>query len=156
MAAKTFRVKVEADGNNGAWCTVTLPFDVKNKWGSAGRVSVKGTANGFAFRSSVFPRGDGTHFMVLNKAMQAGAGVKPGEFVRVTMDVDRAERVVTVPADLAAAMRKNAKARQHFAALAPSHRKGYVDWIESAKREETRLARVAKAVERLERAEKFF
>ncbi|KRA74166.1 hypothetical protein ASD78_11715 [Lysobacter sp. Root667] len=54
---------------------------------------------------------------------------------------------VEVPPDLAAALKKNAKARKAFDAFAPSHRREYVEWITEAKREATRLKRVEQTVE---------
>ena len=52
-----------------------------------------------------------------------------------------------VPADLAKALKKNARARAAFEAFSPSHRREYVEWIEEAKREETRRKRLATAIE---------
>jgi hypothetical protein len=37
-------------------------------------------------------------------------------------------------------------ARRYFEALAPSHRRRYLAWIESAKREETKLRRLKEAI----------
>ena len=51
------------------------------------------------------------------------------------------------PADLLAALGKNAKARAVFEQFPPSHRREYIEWIVEAKREETRSRRVAQAVE---------
>jgi uncharacterized protein YdeI (YjbR/CyaY-like superfamily) len=51
------------------------------------------------------------------------------------------------PPDLAAALRRNAKARATFEGFAPSHRREYIEWITEAKREETRMRRIAQAVE---------
>jgi len=48
-----------------------------------------------------------------------------------------------VPADLAAALEKNAKARAAFRAFPPGHRREYVEWIKEAKRPETRARRLA-------------
>jgi uncharacterized protein YdeI (YjbR/CyaY-like superfamily) len=57
-----------------------------------------------------------------------------------------APRPLVVPPDLAAAMKRNAKARATFEGFPPSARKEYVDWIVGAKREETRAERLATAV----------
>jgi hypothetical protein len=54
-----------------------------------------------------------------------------------------------LPADLAKAIGKSAAAKKTSATLAPSHVREYADWIESAKKPETRAARIAKAVEML-------
>jgi uncharacterized protein YdeI (YjbR/CyaY-like superfamily) len=51
-----------------------------------------------------------------------------------------------LPAYIQAALKKHPKARHHFEALAPSHRRRYFAWIESAKREETKLRRLEEAI----------
>jgi uncharacterized protein YdeI (YjbR/CyaY-like superfamily) len=53
----------------------------------------------------------------------------------------------SVPADLAVALGDNAAARAAFEGFPPSQKREYVDWIEDAKREETRKKRLAQAVE---------
>jgi uncharacterized protein YdeI (YjbR/CyaY-like superfamily) len=54
---------------------------------------------------------------------------------------------VETPAYLADALRANAAARGTFERFAPSHRREYIEWLEEAKREETRRKRLAQAVE---------
>lgn len=51
-----------------------------------------------------------------------------------------------LPAYIQAALREVPAAARHFEALPPSQRRRYVAWIESAKREETRLRRLREAV----------
>lgn len=53
---------------------------------------------------------------------------------------------IPVPDDFAAALKKNAKARQTFDGFPPSHRREYLEWITEAKREETRKERLTKSV----------
>jgi uncharacterized protein YdeI (YjbR/CyaY-like superfamily) len=52
----------------------------------------------------------------------------------------------TVPAYIQTALKKHPKALRHFEALAPSHRRHYVGWIETAKREETKARRLKEAI----------
>ena len=52
-----------------------------------------------------------------------------------------------VPAELAAALKKNRKATAQFDAFSPSHRREYVEWIADAKQEATKARRGAQAVE---------
>jgi hypothetical protein len=54
---------------------------------------------------------------------------------------------LTVPAALAAALKKNKKAAAAFDAFSNSNKKEYVDWINGAKTEVTRSSRIATAVE---------
>jgi uncharacterized protein YdeI (YjbR/CyaY-like superfamily) len=56
---------------------------------------------------------------------------------------------IEVPAELRSALAEAPDAAGAFAALAPSHRREYAQWIAEAKREQTRRARAAKAVEML-------
>lgn len=44
---------------------------------------------------------------------------------------------------------QNAKAETYFRKMAPSHRKAYVQWIEQAKKAETRESRLKKAIHML-------
>lgn len=53
---------------------------------------------------------------------------------------------LAVPAELAAALAGHRQAQAAFEAMAPSHRREYVEWISEAKRDETRARRVAQAV----------
>jgi hypothetical protein len=144
-----FTTKLEAMGPKGAWVFLYFPDDADAKLGTKARVPVMGTINGFSFRSSAFPTGGGTHQIAVNKAMQPGAKAEPGDRVKVVLHLDTAPRTVVVPADLKRALAKSKTARENFESMAWSHRKAYVDWIEEAKRPETRARRVEGAVKRI-------
>jgi hypothetical protein len=58
---------------------------------------------------------------------------------------------LVIPADLTRVLAKNKKLNEYFRSLSYTHQKEYVRWIESAKKEETRAARVVKTVEMLGR-----
>lgn len=53
----------------------------------------------------------------------------------------------TVPADLKAALAKNAKARKTFEELSPSHQREYIEWLNEAKQQATRQRRLATTLE---------
>lgn len=63
--------------------------------------------------------------------------------------IDAAKKTVRLPDDLAAALKKNKKQESFFNALSFSCKKEYVEWIITAKRPETRTARVSGTLERL-------
>lgn len=65
--------------------------------------------------------------------------------------IDPVKKIVRVPDDLAKAFRKEKKLEAYFNSLAYSHRKEYVEWIVSAKREETRVRRIQGTLEKLEK-----
>lgn len=59
----------------------------------------------------------------------------------------KAKAALPVPADLAAALKKNKAAAANFEKFPPSHRREYVEWITEAKRPETRAKRLATTLE---------
>ena len=67
---------------------------------------------------------------------------KPAPKRRATAKPD-----LPVPAQLEAALAGDARAKAGFDALAPSYRREYIEWIASAKREDTRARRLATALE---------
>jgi hypothetical protein len=147
---KRFRVLLEKDPAGSAAAGVAVPFDVQKVFGTRARVPVRGTINGFPYRSSIFPAGGGKHFMVVNGRVRAGANLKGGETVSVTMARDEEPRTVEPPADFSRALKANKQARTTWEGLSYTHRKEYTEWIEEAKKPETRVRRIAKAVEALE------
>jgi hypothetical protein len=56
---------------------------------------------------------------------------------------------VKLPDDLAAALRKNKKQADYFNSLSFTNKKEYLEWIVTAKREETRNERIQGTIERL-------
>jgi uncharacterized protein YdeI (YjbR/CyaY-like superfamily) len=60
-----------------------------------------------------------------------------------------AKKSLDVPADLLTALKQTASAQQAFLALSPSHQREYLKWIDEAKRDETRVKRIASTVEKL-------
>jgi len=60
---------------------------------------------------------------------------------------DKARPAPSARDDLAAALKKNKAAKTTWDAFSPSCKREYVDWITEAKREPTRIKRVAQAVE---------
>jgi hypothetical protein len=144
-----FKIRLVGRGPKGAWTFLPIPFDAEREFGSRARVAVAGTINNHPFRSSIMPEGDGTHSMMVNKALRERARVSAGDLVSVVMDIDRAERKVDVPQELESALKREPRAKKFFGQLSYSYRKEYADWIAGAKRPETKAARVRKSVERL-------
>jgi uncharacterized protein YdeI (YjbR/CyaY-like superfamily) len=69
------------------------------------------------------------------------------EGVTVVRRKTQAKPEAKVPAELAAALKKNEKAAAAFESFPPGQRREYAEWIAEAKRDETRAKRVAQAVE---------
>ena len=79
---------------------------------------------------------------LVRKAARLNAAGAPSP----TRSTGARRRAPRAPADLRAALAGNARAETTFAALPPSGRRDYVDWLLEAKRPETRARRLAQAV----------
>lgn len=152
MKKLEFTVKLEGKGTSVAW--LNAPFDVIKVFGTRARVPVRGTINGFAFRSSLMPMG-GCHGMAINKSMRDGAGVKAGDAVSVVMERDEGKRIVEAPALLKKEMAKSKTAQAKWEKLSFTNKKEIALSIRSAKQEETRRRRLAKAMDILKTGKKW-
>jgi len=147
MAQHKFKVKLIGQAGTEV-AALKPPFDVAEVFQRKGRVPVKGTINGFPFRSSLMNMGDG-HMMAVNAQLRAGAHCKGGDTVDVVMELDEDERTVEVPAYLKKIINSDAKAREFWPKLSFTHQKEYVREIDGAKRPETREERIAAMMEAL-------
>jgi hypothetical protein len=130
-----------------------VPFNVPEVFGSKAQVKVAGTVDGVAYRSSIVPYG-GVHYIGINKTLLKSVGKAKGDTVHVVMQIDTEERTVSTPDDLAQALETDEQAKARFDKLSYSHRKEYVEWIESAKKPETRANRVQKTLAMLNEGRK--
>ena len=144
MARMEFDVELEAvEGMNAT--RIRIPFDVREAFGRA-RPPVRGTVNGTPYRSTPAVYG-GVWFMVIRREIREAAGVSAGEIVHVVMEDDDEPRDVHVPEDLARALEHDPVAAERFLKMSYSHRKDYAEWIDEAKRDETRARRVERALQ---------
>jgi len=155
MVEKKLRFKVKLVGQEGSSvAALSAPFDVMEKFGTTARVPVRGTINGFAFRSSLMPMG-GCHYMVVNKTMRAGANAKAGDVVYVVMKRDVEERTVEAPPELKRELAKSKKALQRWEAMSFSNKKEMAISIREVKQEETKKRRLAKVMQLLKTGAKW-
>jgi hypothetical protein len=145
MAVQRFTVELQRVGKTATMFRV--PFDLKEAFGRARPpVVVKIADHEWRTTPGVY---DGVGYIVVNRSVKAATGVDAGDRVDVAMDVDTKPRRVSVPNDLREALARDEEARGAFEALSFTHRREYVEWIEEAKRAETRARRVAETVERV-------
>jgi hypothetical protein len=133
----------------GTGAFITAPFAVAEVYGVRGQVKIRGTINGFAFRSLLMPMGDGKRCMCVNRAIRDAIGVGVGDSVQVCMERDTEERTVAVPEDFQAELDRCATVKARFERLAYTHRKEFVQAICAAKRPDTRARRIANIIAQL-------
>lgn len=144
--AEPQRFEAEILASDGGGAYVEVPFDVEAVFGRK-RVPVKATFDGVPYRGTLVRMGGPAHILIILKEIRERIGKQPGDRVAVTVELDTSERTVVVPGDLQAALDAEPRAAASFAKLAYTHQREYVQWVESARRDQTRSNRITRAVE---------
>lgn len=150
MAASTkrysFKAEIRAGRGGGAY--VEFPYDAEKEFGTRGRVPVNATIGGVPGRSALMRMGMPCHILGVPKAVRTQIGKGPGDTVAIVLWKDEAPREPVVPPAFRTAMRQ-ARVLGFFDDLSFTHRKEYCRWISEAKKEETRVRRLDKAIQLL-------
>jgi hypothetical protein len=144
----SFTATIEQGGDEGEAAWIVFPYDLKEMYGIGNLVPVVATFDGIEYRGSIAKMGP-EPLLLIRKDVRAQLGKAMGDTVDVKVMLDTSKREVDVPKDLQRALEGHLKAKTGFGKMSYSNRREYVQWIESAKRAETRASRVAKAVEML-------
>jgi hypothetical protein len=123
---------------------IEIPAEVIDALGAGKRPKIVVTVAGVSYRSTAMVMG-GRYMLGVTQEQRAKTGLKAGDPIEVTIELDTAPREVTVPPDLEAAL-KAAGVLEVFEKLSYTHRKEHVRAIEEAKAAETRQRRIDKAV----------
>ena len=144
MAAVSFSTVAQPDPDPGDVLLIEVPARVVAALSDKKRVPVNVTLNGIRYRSTIAVYG-GKFYLPARKEIREAAKLVPGRRARVSLELDTAPRTVEVPADLARAL-TTTKLRAAFDGFSFSHRREFAESVTSAKRSETRAARIQKIV----------
>lgn len=143
----SFRTEVKQEEGMNA-TGLPVPASAVATLGTGKRPKVVVHLNGYSYRSTVAAYGD-VFMLPLAAEHRKAAGVKAGDTVDVTLELDVAPRTVEVPPDLATALAAKEGARTAFDAWSFTNRKEAVRQVETAKAEDTRARRIAAIVAKL-------
>jgi hypothetical protein len=148
---QTFTVTIQDPGGGGAF--VEVPFDVEKAFGLK-RPKVKAMIEGIPYRGILTRMGTDCHILGIRKEIREQIGKSFGDEVTITVEPDTEPRLVEVPAELKKTFRTEKEAKAFFEKLSYSHQREYVNWIDEAKREETRQNRIVKTIEMLKKGKR--
>lgn len=134
-----------------SWTFLVVPEELAAEWG-AGPIAVRGTLGGVPFRGTA-TRGEGALRMPVPRELRERAAVGPGDAVDVAIELDTDPRPIDLPDELRALFRDDPELATLYDRLPPSHRRAWATYVGGAKRQETRIRRVRKAVEGIRRGE---
>jgi uncharacterized protein YdeI (YjbR/CyaY-like superfamily) len=144
-----FRALLEREGTELNWVIARVPFAPDTVWKTRQGKRVKGTINGFAFRTSLFGSAAKGHFVLVNKTMQKGAQAHVGEMTAFVLEPDLEERKATVPPELAKLLKQDRALARWFDTLSYSMRRYIGDSVREPKSEQTRQRRAEQMAERM-------
>ncbi|MFI5414345.1 MAG: YdeI/OmpD-associated family protein [Candidatus Lutacidiplasmatales archaeon] len=130
----------------GTWTTLSLDRKTSGQLGARGTVLVRGTLNGAPFETTAIPNGDDAHSLLVTRPIQLVASVRPGGRVEARFAPVAKRALPRVPGPLSAALRGDPVARKRFDALAPSHRRAWIDYVTSTKQPVSRVRRAQRAL----------
>lgn len=150
MAVKKFKAVLEMLGPGLGWTIARLPFVPQDVWTQMVRLRVRGSVNGFAFRTSLFPEtGGGGYFLLVNKALQTGAKVKLGDWAEFRLEPDLEAREAELPDELAVLLDGEEGLREWYDELSEYTRREIGKWVLGVKSDQARMRRAEQMAERL-------
>lgn len=133
-----------------SWTFLTLPKDASAKLPSRGMTSVEGALNGFLFRATLEPDGQGGHWLKVDRKMRETAGAEAGDLVTLEIAPVAVEPEPEMPDDLRKALAAAPPlAFQTWSDITPLARRDWIHWVTSGKRAETRTKRTDVAISKL-------
>jgi uncharacterized protein YdeI (YjbR/CyaY-like superfamily) len=150
---KRFRAVLEQGTRALGWTIARVPFDPASEWKQMVRLRVRGDIRShsgiFAFRTSLFPDPRGGFYLLVNRAMQAAAGVVLGEAAEFRIEPDLDPREAELPDELAVLLDDEPALREWYDELTEYTRREIGKWVMAVKGEEARMRRAGQMAERL-------
>jgi hypothetical protein len=141
---QTFRTTLLSEGKTATGFKV--PPEVVRALGAGKRPAVTVTVNGYTYRYTVAPFADGVFMIGVSAEHRAASGLKAGDDLDVTLELDTAPREVVVPPELAAALDADPVATAFFDGLSYSNKRVFTLSVEGTNNPETKARRVEKAI----------
>ncbi len=146
---KKFRAVLEKGDGGLGWTIARIPFEPREVWKEMVRLRVRGEVNGFGFRTSLLPDGRGGFCLLVNRAVQAGAGVGLGDAAGFRLEPDLEERAAELPDELAVLLDDEPGLREWYDGLTEYTRREIGKWVVGVKSEAARMGRAEQMAERL-------
>jgi hypothetical protein len=138
------------------WTYVVLtrfPSNVKKQKG--GTIKVKGFIDSFELKQyNLLPMKGNCMLLPLKASIRNKIKKQVGDYVHVELYPDNSS--LEIPEDVMVCLLDSQSAHDFFLTLSESNQKYYIDWIMESRSIETKVARIAKTINRLENGLKFY
>ena len=149
------RYLLEKFPGKGGWTFARIPEIMQDKKAHFGWVKVKGTVDGYEIsKYHLMPMGNGSLFLPVKAEIRKKIKKEAGEYVHVILYHDT--EPLEVPEEMLLCLSEEPTALTFFKKLSESEQRYYIQWIYSAKKEETKINRLAKSINKLLKKQKFY
>jgi len=138
----------------GGWTYAAIPEVLQDKKTPFGWVKVKGFIDDYEIKNyKLMPMGNGKLFLPVKAEIRKKIGKKEGDFVHIILYADNSP--IQIPDDFLICLQDEPKTYRTFLSYSEGEQKMFIDWIYSAKTDETKVERMAKTITKLEKGQKF-
>ena len=129
----------------GGWTFARIPEIEPDKKAHFGWVRVKGSIDGYSIsKYHLMPMGDGKLFLPVKLEIRKKIRKNEGDTVHIILFLD--EDPIEVPEEMMLCLRDEPTAFNFFNSLSDSEKNACINWIYSAKKEETKVNRLARII----------
>lgn len=138
----------------GAWTFVEIP-EIPMPKTSFGMLKVKGKIDDYAFSNThLMPIGNGHVGLAVRAGIRKKIKKQAGDIVHITIYEDKTSLII--PQELLLCLEYEDGVLEKFRTYTGRQKKTFINWINSAKTEQTKADRIAKTISMIQKGEKFY
>lgn len=139
----------------GGWTYTEIPKIVQDKHRPFGLLRVRGTIDDYEIKGfNLWSMKNGMLFMPVKAEIRKKIKKEAGDKIRVILFADNLP--IDIPEELVECLQNEAGLFEKFLAYSEGEKKAFVNWIYSAKTDETRADRIVKTFEKIEKGQSFY
>ncbi|WP_308601577.1 YdeI/OmpD-associated family protein [uncultured Dysgonomonas sp.] len=138
----------------GAWTFVEIP-EIPMPKTSFGMLKVKGKIDDYEFSNThLMPIGNGHVGLAVRAEIRKKIKKQAGDIVHIIIYEDKTSLII--PQELLLCLEYEDGVLEKFRTYTGGQKKAFINWINSAKTEQTKADRIAKAISMIQKGEKFY
>jgi hypothetical protein len=140
--------KLERFPGKGGWTYARIPQILPSTDQPFGWVKVRGSIDGCEIdKYHLMPMGNGKLFLPVKAEIRKKIKKKEGDKVHVILYPDN--EPLQIPEDMVLCLKDEPGAMKFFKSLSEGEQKVYIQWVYSARKEQTKVERLAKTINKL-------
>jgi len=137
----------------GGWTFAKIPEILQDKHSPFGLVRVRGTIDNFEIKNyNLMPMGNGKLFLPVKADIRKKIKKQVGDYVRITLFADHLP--TDIPEELKLCLQDEPEVFERFLTYTNGVQKAFIEWIYSAKTDETKIERITRTIDKIIKGQK--